>query len=630
MMNYKTANEIIQKDRFPVGWVTVRFDDKDVDLPIQLVLILLPVWEIYINLNLPVLSKHIYLKVGPFGKSTFVKMLTEVYLDILENYNDKISRSEFIEEIWQTANHINDFGIFQLNEHHCGMSLVDLCKIYLDPLIQPIVNVDLDETKGTVYIERTMENANANFIKSIGTRGLLKDNILLEYQEAGVLNSKQIPQVMIAFGLRTEVSDKVIGLPVTGSSLTGMKDICELAVEHQAARKSVYYNKEAIRKSQYSGRKWHILCCSIEKIYEGDCGTQVTLPFEITAANCKKCIGKNIVDDNGNIFPLTRYNIDDYIDKTVNMRSAITCRHTNGVCEVCAGLIHKNLVPGMNIGINSAANFVANVSQMILSTKHFNSTKSQLYQIPYPASKYIEKGSAGFYFKPNLLGDNIKWSMGISLSDIRGNITDLHHITEELPIPEERYSELVSFYIKTEHGEIIEIPLSVEGQSPFLTIEFLLYMKSRYNDLEVTPDCVWIPMNGCKRIPIMRTTIVNDSMMGYVNLITDFVESGKLTKYKDASKALFDFSNLVFDKVFVNIFHVEVMLKAHLVTNKNNWSIPIVEDPTNVTFSKTVKIISNRTISGALSLQGHRKFFANSKTYTTPHESGPFDNYYDL
>ena len=123
MMNYKTANEIIQKDRFPVGWVTVRFDDKDVDLPIQLVLILLPVWEIYINLNLPVLSKCIYLKVGPFGKSTFVKMITEVYLDILENYSDRISRSEFMEEIWQTANHINDFGIFQLNEHHCSMPL---------------------------------------------------------------------------------------------------------------------------------------------------------------------------------------------------------------------------------------------------------------------------------------------------------------------------------------------------------------------------------------------------------------------------------------------------------------------------------------------------------------------------
>ena len=72
-MNYKTANEIIQKDRFPVGWVTARFDDKDVDLPIQLVLILLPVWEIYVNLDLPVLSKHVYLKVGPFGKSAFVK-----------------------------------------------------------------------------------------------------------------------------------------------------------------------------------------------------------------------------------------------------------------------------------------------------------------------------------------------------------------------------------------------------------------------------------------------------------------------------------------------------------------------------------------------------------------------------
>lgn len=45
MMNYNTALTIINKVRHPVGWVTVQFDDGNEDMPIQLVLLHLPIWK---------------------------------------------------------------------------------------------------------------------------------------------------------------------------------------------------------------------------------------------------------------------------------------------------------------------------------------------------------------------------------------------------------------------------------------------------------------------------------------------------------------------------------------------------------------------------------------------------------
>ena len=139
-----------------------------------------------------------------------------------------------------------------------------------------------------------------------------------------------------------------------------------------------------------------------------------------------------------------------------------------------------------------------------------------------------------------------------------------------------------------------------------------------------------IPMKGCKHLPIFRSTIANDSMMGFVNHVTKFLENGILTKYKDYGAALQAFSSLIYDKVSVNIVKLEILLKAHLITGQGNFSIPVVEDPHNVTFVKTVNGVQNRTLSGMLALQGLKKQLASPYIYTQVRDTGPFDKFFGI
>lgn len=627
-MTHDFMLQVINKHRFPKGYVTVAFGDGNKDMPIQQVLLHLPIWEIYRSFGIVVESRHIHHPIGPVSKKSFIKMLSAVYLELFISNIDQEGIQELKKKLWYAANYYDDFGTNELNEYHCSVSLPELSRLVAQEKVKDIIDVDLDHTRGTRYIEGVMANATENLIKVLSDKKALKDNVLLEYQQSGILNRNQLPQVLIAFGLRTEINDMVIKKPVTGSSLSGMKDITELGVEQQAARKSVYYSHTAIQTSQYWGRKQQLLACTVKHLYPDFCGTTNTVEFPITAASAANCIGKNILVD-GRIVTLLPNNINDYIDTTVQMFSPTTCTHTDGCCSVCYGILHKNLPVGTNLGINAASQTVSGVSQMILSTKHFIKTKSKVYEIPALAAKFIERGTNGIYFKKDLYKDK-DWSVGFYFKDIRGSLTDVNHMVDDLPIPEERFSELPIMYVKDPEGNIIPLELSVEGQSPYFTLQFLLWMKQKYDSIQSEESLFWVPMNGCKHIPVFRTTIANDSMMGFVMKVTKFLENGVLTKYKDLSQALQAFSTLVYDKVSVNIVQLEVLLKAHLVTGRGNFSIPVVTDTKNVIFDKTVNIVQNRALSSMLALQGLKKQLASPYIYTQVRDDNPFDPFFGL
>lgn len=628
-MTREFALRVIQHNRTPQGYVTVEFEDGLKDLPIQLVVLHCPVWEIFRHFGIPVTTSHISHKVSPMNKKSFMKMVSSTYSAIFPMAKTYEDIQELKDAIWEVLNFYDDLGSTELNEYNCSISLIDLVKLVSQPKVKEIIDVDLDPAKGTKYIESTMANATEKLIKLLSTRGELEENILLDYMECSLLNANQIPQVLIAFGLRTEVNDTVIKLPVTGSSLSGMKNIMEMAVEHQAARKAVYYSHTAIRTSQYFGRKQHLNACIIAKVYDDDCGTTETLPVDITPSNYKNYISKIIRTSDGDV-ALVNENIKNYVDTTVNMYSPITCRHTDGVCAKCFGLLSKNLPKGMNIGINAASQMVSQVSQKILSTKHFIKTKSQVYIIPTGANTYLERINSGIALKKMYLKAPSEWYMGFSFKDIKGSITDLHHITEEYSVPEERYSDIQSMFICTPDGAINEHGLVVDGQSPFLTNEFLLYMKEKYNDLKIEDEVIWIPMKDINQIPIFRTTISNDSMMAYVQTVSYFLENGRLAKYHNAADALRDFSDIIYSQVDVNIVYIETILKAHLITSSDNYSVPIVTDYTNVLFDNTVDIIANRTISCEYALQGLKKFLSTPGTYCVRKDTSVFDRFFGI
>lgn len=629
-MSYQFAKMVISRVRNPIGWVTVEFDDGPEDHPIQLVLLHLPVWEILRKLNRPVCKRHILHGLENFSKSSCINMLTQIYLEICTNSTPEIV-DEFVWAVWETINDIDDFGTMELAEFHGTLSLVDLVEIVTDPKLKDIVHLDLNPKFGTDVIEMKMSDAKSRLCKLLGTRGALKNQSLLDYQQSDILNANQIPQVMIAFGLRTEPNDVVIPRPVMGSALSGMKDIVDLSIEQQGARKAAIMNHEAIKTSQYWGRKLHLLVCDIAKVYEEDCGTPLTLIMNITASNKNNFIGKFIQHSDGSLELLTAKSVKNYIDQAVNMRSVMCCRHTDGVCKYCAGLLTRNITTGLNLGINSAATLVSQVSQMILSTKHLIKTLSQIYQLAIMSKEMFERKDDGIHLLESIRKQEDEWFLGIYYDDLYGGQGDLLQLENGMTIPEERFSNIHMLLVKESDGQMKELNMVVDGQSPFLTFEFLLYMKDRYKDLIVDENVIWVPMKGMPRLPVFRTAIINDSMFAYVKSVIKFLENGMLTKYKDCAAALEHFSFLAWSKVpKINILHLEVILRSHMVTNQYDWSIPVLHDTQKVMFQQTVDIIQNRTFSAFYALQGHKKIFSSPYTYVVPRDQGTFDQHFDL
>ena len=187
-------------------------------------------------------------------------------------------------------------------------------------------------------------------IKLLSTKDSLQNQRLLPFQRTEQLNKHQVPQTMYCFGVRTDINDAIIKKVVIGSALDGIRDIEEYAVESLSAKKTAFYNKHAVKESQYYNRRMQLNAAAVRQLYEGDCGSTNTVAFRVSESKKNNVIGKYIIDG-GQLVCLTKYNIDNYVGKLVQLRSPMTCRYRNGVCEVCGGRIYSNLNFKLNPGI---------------------------------------------------------------------------------------------------------------------------------------------------------------------------------------------------------------------------------------------------------------------------------------
>lgn len=108
-----------------------------------------------------------------------------------------------------------------------------------------------------------------------------------------------------------------------------------------------------------------------------DCGTRLTVPLLVTEGN-KKLLTDRYIMVNNRTTLLTSNNIDDYVGKTVSLRSPMYCRNPK-YCSKCTGeLYHK-------LGIENVG-LIANVigtSMTTLSMKAFHNATVKLKEINY-------------------------------------------------------------------------------------------------------------------------------------------------------------------------------------------------------------------------------------------------------
>lgn len=594
-------------------------------------------WRPLVKRNYPVTKRHTITE-GLITKEVLAKIQTEIYNDTI-NINhihgtpvEGKVESEILYDLMETYDHMHRWIATQLGEYHLSISAFELCDLLDAPEIKPLTKIDISKEMSISIeaAEMKLKKQGDEIVEKLKDDSI-PNNIIAPFLKLGFLSPNQLPRVVMALGFRTDASDQIVRHPITSSYVDGLQTIVDFAVESLDAKKTIYYTRNAMPDSQYDNRKQQILASSICKLYPGDCGSKLTVPFYIHKGNANQVLSKNIVDDKDQLQLLTKKNIDQYIGTTIQMRSPLTCRHTDGICHICGGRLTDFMHSDVVIGIASTVEYMSAASQLVLSAKHFSKTSSITYKIPEALNDILIVKQNDIFIRANV--DISKLKVKINFWDIHLNDLKSSEDEEEdstATIGEQQFSSInyLTFI------DINDVPLTPEvymvsdGTTPYFSTEMLAYMRENFKSIKIGDEII-IPLKKFNHTtePLMRCIIESNSMIKFNATLEKFVNRD-IKKFTSLPDVLSTFTNIVYKEIKTNIMHLEVVLKSYLITDENNYNIPVVEDIHNVRFESLGSIIPRRSLGQQFAYETLLKYLSDPSTYVLPHPKGIFDHFF--
>ena len=581
-------------------------------------------WKVLMDMNIQVRTDHIF-DAEVFSEDNVSEKLTE-YFDEIKQYKSMEMINQFKDALWTFFNYMYNFALINCSEYVISTDILKLSRVVTHPKVKELQQIEYTPDKGTDVIELELKEKTKTLIELLTNDNSISRDIG-DMIKPGLLNTNQLAPMFIACGVRTDINDVVIRQPIQSCIVRGLQNVQEYVQEHFAAKKSIYYNSVAIKDSQYFGRKQQLASLPIIKTYFQDCGSLLTIPFYVRPEIAHNLLGKHIVVGN-EIVTLTKKNIKQVYKQFVHLRSPITCKHQDGCCVGCGSELMYNYPYGLHIGMQNSSVFTSQVTQLILSNKHVGSTKSLAYKIPEESALYFTNRMNGIFWRKDVFESMGDWKIGVSLKDILGSLDDVRLIDKgDVKIQEERFSNITGIALHSSNRGDTLIPLISDRHIPFFTLEMLRYIGSNNDNITINEDIIWIDMNNFDRTqPIFRAPVLNESMIHYVKKTGALLQE-ELSSYTNAADCLRDLSDLIYMKVNVNIFALETLLKAYMIVDQINYSIPVVEDIEKVTFLNNAKVIG-RSISNQFAFQSLYKFLISPSTYLYKRTPSIFDNYF--
>lgn len=137
-------------------------------------------------------------------------------------------------------------------------------------------------------------------------------------------------------------------------------DVADIPAHANSILASQYPASIATAEAGYMGKRLLALLQMMELDEDGtDCGSKNPIPINITSSNSKNFLYRYIVE-NGEEKMITPETINQYIGKTVMMRSPMSCKNDK-ICSKCAGKMFYML------GVEHAGLFASQISHAALN-----------------------------------------------------------------------------------------------------------------------------------------------------------------------------------------------------------------------------------------------------------------------
>jgi hypothetical protein len=578
-------------------------------------------------LEVPINEKDIHYLTA-IKSDTISRIQTEQYRMLLDS--TETFHMDIVALFWEAINNLYIWTREYLGAYQQSMSILSLAKVQCHPAVKELTDYHIDPRLGTAYAEDKHNELTGKLIDVIGTRGLIEDNVLINFMETGSLKPNQIPQQMLAYGTRSDIDDSMMSHVINESATSGLKSAADYAIESLSAKKSSYFNKHVIKDTQYFARVLRLNSSPIIKMYPGHCGSDVSIPLTIPKDHTHNYIDK-VCFHEGERKVISISNHKEFGGKRVSLISPLGCRHLDGVCEYCAGRATDKpwvWLPSIsNLGIFAGTKVGKAVSQKILSSKHLIKTKSLIYTLHDSAKNYLTTQSKHIHFRSNVSGLD-KMTLRIDASAL-SHLNDLTHGKVDV----EKFSDIKTFELVDAHNNVIELRLDVDRFIPFFSKYMLKHIKKNLSSIDIEDEYYSIPLKGFDiKNPVCSYTVINDDMIAFTREFTAMLTT-RIRTYTSLTNIMQDLTKVLYSKTSINIFFVEILLKSFIRSHNEDECGPgIVTDPDNVKLAGMSVNIENSSVSGKLGHEhlGATKYLCDASTSTKEKGPGVFDKMFNF
>lgn len=591
-----------------------------------------------------------------------LKLINAVFWDVFDAYRDDYSDPRVLLDelslmVYQITNHMYNELSVRLEAFVTSLDITDFIAITQHPpiaqaqreteeLVHQLYDREIDpmvKDSSQAVAEAKIVEINELIQSEINTAPELRLNPLAVAIRTGIARMGQALQCLGPRGFITDVDSYIFPKPVTSGYIHGMRSLYASIIESRSAAKALMNTTKPLQDSEYFSRRQQLVCMNIRNLHMCDCGSQHYLLWhvrdvqyegttKISDGDLLTIAGKYYLDEESNQLQVIKKSDTHLIGKTIKMRSITAgCNHPdpNGVCATCFGETGLALPINSNLGHSACVTMTAILGQLILSTKHYDSSSTVegivLTNKPIE-KKYLsaEVNGNSYYLSESLKGKKVKLYVNV---DYAKGLPDLRLINDVNQINLERTSQfpVVMISVTDDRGyvESTSLNVHVHHRLSSLSPEMLAYLKLKgFEVVKDTRDARYeFDMSGWDyKKPVFVLPMRHFNMSNHQGEIAKMLESTaeemeKRSKYVQPTNMLVEFHDLVNRRLNVNLSVLDAIIYSSMVvdTDEPNYDLP--KPWTRSGLGVLRLLLSNRSLSAQLGYQGHRHTFTDPSSF---------------
>lgn len=619
----------------------LEFEDEQVETTWQETLVSWLFWKFHREYPETPLRSHSHV-MGEFLSPTLQqKLLERGKADVRDTYAD-VEDEDLNLIAYQITNDCHNLAVGDLEPYAGSLDALAFLQIHRDEKIQSIRSQIHDDPS-----KRTVNKIYRRIREILMYDKEYRRNPIAISLNQGTIKQGQLLQIIGMRGYCSEINQKIFSEIIPVGFMEGLTRASFYAMESRSASTAMLSTDDPVKMTEYYNRELQLLNYGITEIDFDDCGSDETIPWKVTESDLDESLaGKYYMYDDAPV--MIRKRDRHLIGKTIELRTPHYCHHPDDatVCKYCLGEVAHSFQRDANVQYQSTVEQNESVSQGTISVKHLlMSAESDSYVIdPYYATFFDNTSND----KDITLASEIWQKHGVKLVFDR---KDIFRLSDILTTDDFRLHDISTFTkIRTatlvyqeghqKEPNVQPVPLNHGSYAPFLTAEFLTYIRDYGYDIvegniEVSM-AYWPEGEIIFRLPERRSTVLEAAitLKKEIFAIGDEAKDAKLRLRMDLrdpmmlAKALRDISDLTNSRFSVSLPIIELVMLAMSARDPENGDFRLPRKGTGARFAPQVALMNGRSLSAKAAYQRQYEMLVNPDSYLLEDRPDhPFDEF---